>query len=549
MTKKRTNPIEITPGTSIGNNEAEADDQYLISCFLDHPAYADVVEIGSPKMFLLGRTGAGKTAILRMIEHQEENVSNIDLHDMSMNYIANSDILRFIQSIGFDLDLFFQVLWKHVLCIEIIRLRYSIQNESDSKNIFTAIENFFSRDQRKKEAIKYLKKWEGKFWITMDVNIKDITEYFEKELSAEFSAEIKKFMTKAGTSKKVSESQKKELVSRAKKIVNEKLLIELNRVMELLAEYETKTKYNNCYILIDRLDEKWVDENIRFTLIRALIESLKKFRKIRYVKIIVAMRPDVIERVVLENKDLGFQREKYDDYFLSIVWQKSQLFDLVQKRINQLYRKRYTSENIFFKDIFPLSVGRIDPFDYLLERTLYRPRDIISFINKCLFHAQGKTEVSPKIIKEAEADYSQNRMQALVQEWKSAFPSLSIILKLFSGRKSRLSYHDFTNESFIEEFILNYDDTVKDLYDPFHKLTKQYLESSQTKANGICSEIAKKMISQLYRVGVVGVKLSADERVQYAHFDTPYLAEERISSDAKVYIHKMLHRALAIDSR
>jgi hypothetical protein len=55
------------------------------------------------------------------------------------------------------------------------------------------------------------------------------------------------------------------------------------------------------HILIDKLDEHWVDVSIRFKLIRSLIESLKSFRRITNLKILVALRSDVLGAV--ENQD------------------------------------------------------------------------------------------------------------------------------------------------------------------------------------------------------------------------------------------------------
>src|SRR5690606_2451813 len=176
-----------------------------------------------------------------------------------------------------------------------------------------------------------------------------------------------------------SAEKRSALIARVKKIVNTNLLSDLSKVMDLLTEYEGDSKYRHpYYILVDRIDENWVDESIRYQLIRALIECLRSFRKIRNLKIIVAIRSDVLERVIQENTQAGFQREKYDEYFLRIRWTKEQLWTHVEKRINFLFRRKYSSENVFFYDIFDKKVGSQDTFDYIIERTLMRPRDVIS---------------------------------------------------------------------------------------------------------------------------------------------------------------------------
>ena len=107
-----------------------------------------------------------------------------------------------------------------------------------------------------------------------------------------------------------------------------------------------------------------------------------------------------------ETKDLTFQREKLDDYFVHLKWTKPLLKELVDRRIQQLFRKQYTQDTITFDDIFKAKVGNMEPFDYLLERTLMRPGDVIAFVNECLNEAQGNYEVTATVIKKAEAQFS-----------------------------------------------------------------------------------------------------------------------------------------------
>ena len=93
-------------------------------------------------------------------------------------------------------------------------------------------------------------------------------------------AEVHKFKTRGQYEKQLGVEKKSELVARSKKIINSEQLAELTRVIEVLAEQAQDDRMNTYYILIDKLDEKWVDDGIRFRLIRALIESLKVFRRI-----------------------------------------------------------------------------------------------------------------------------------------------------------------------------------------------------------------------------------------------------------------------------
>jgi len=267
--------------------------------------------------------------------------------------------------------------------------------------------------------------------------------------------------------------------------------------------------YHRYYILIDKLDEKWVDDGIRFDLIRALVECLRTFDKITNLKIVVAIREDVLERVIQETQHVGFQREKYDDYFLRVLWSKQQLNDLVQKRINSLYKRKYTSENVTFHDIFRHKIGQRDPLDYIIERTLYRPRDVISFINECFKAAQGQTEITARTIKTAESQYSRIRMQALIQEWQVAFPSLAVAFRLLANRRGRFRSSDISTKEFLDDFILEVDNSIVYDADPIKIAVERYMK------DGGASSIlhaARILLSLLYRIGAIGLKTSSGER-------------------------------------
>jgi hypothetical protein len=66
-----------------------------------------------------------------------------------------------------------------------------------------------------------------------------------------------------------SESQ---IINRTKAIINGDQLSGLNRVLELIKDFPTNTEQEPTYILIDNLDERWVDDSVKFLLIGALVE-------------------------------------------------------------------------------------------------------------------------------------------------------------------------------------------------------------------------------------------------------------------------------------
>jgi ABC-type lipoprotein export system ATPase subunit len=255
---RKTNPVILKQGMKIGGISAETDEDFLLLCFQDYPAVEQCMNVHASGMIIDGRTGAGKTAILRYIQSKAEHSVEVDPTEMSMSYVSNSDALNFLHAIGADLDLLFQVLWKHVLCIEFIRLRFSVDNEEKSKTVFAKLFDRFTLDARKRKSLDYLREFEGKFWITMDQNIKEITEKVENKLQAELGGEISKFKARGQYEKQLSTGKKSELVARARKIINAEQLAELNGVIDILSVKEAGEDMNKFYILIDKLDDRWV---------------------------------------------------------------------------------------------------------------------------------------------------------------------------------------------------------------------------------------------------------------------------------------------------
>jgi hypothetical protein len=530
------NPIILRRGSGIGSGNAESD-EFLFDCFVEYPPVEACRRMSSPAMVVAGRTGAGKTAILRYIENEADYISVIDPFEMSMSYVSNSDALRFLQVIGADLDLLFQVLWKHVLCLEFIRLRWAVESVDRSQNVFARLAERFSREDRKVKAINYLRNWQGKFWITMDQNIKEMTESVERKLHTEIGGEIEKFKAGGQYDKRMSREKKSEIVARTRKIISSEQLAELHGVIDMLSIADGDAM-KSFFIMVDRLDEKWVDDSVRFRLINALLGSLRSFRKIPNLKILVALRSDVLERVVQETEDISFQREKFEDFTVRLVWSKADLRRLVDKRLNALFKHQYTGDSVGLDDVFPKLTGGKSTFDWMIERTLMRPRDIIAFVNEAIDAADGQSTISVTALRKAELEFSRKRKDALLQEWKSAFPTLSAMLTLLaSRRKASLDVLDLVDS--VDDFCLNLCSLPRQGFDPTYVICNDYIDAQ--KKDPI--EVLQEVLAILYRTGVIGLKLTSQDRFMYAHIDQPLVSTILILEDSKVRMHPMLHAA------
>ena len=170
------NKIVFSSNINIGQNGAENDDDFLFKCFVGHQALNELTDIKNPSNFVLGSTGSGKTALLRMIKKNKNNCEAFEVHEMAMNHIANSDVIQFLQSIDVDLSIFFQALWRHVICIEYIKLVTKADTQDKFRYIRTKILGFIKRERLREKLVKFIDENENKFWNTVDANIIEITE-------------------------------------------------------------------------------------------------------------------------------------------------------------------------------------------------------------------------------------------------------------------------------------------------------------------------------------------------------------------------------------
>ena len=280
-----------------------------------------------------------------------------------------------------------------------------------------------------------------------------------------------------------------------------------------------------------------------FKMIRALINALKQFKRIRNLKIIAALRSDVLERVVQETGDLGFQREKFEEYFHHIRWNKQQLRNLIDKRISYTFKKQYSSQDpVKFSDVFLSKINNEDPFDYMIERTLMRPRDIMSFVNESFARSEGKNNISGNTVKDCEHEYSRKRREALENEWRSAFECIPDLIKYLNNfKRSSISFSEFCDSAKVDELALKILDT-KGNYDPVRLLADKYSSENIT-----VEAFMKEVATALYRVGVVGLKLNSSEKMFYSHINAPLLDGASLSNESRVRIHPMLSCSFGVD--
>src|ERR1700686_2890234 len=101
------NPIRFRRNIDIGAADAENDDLYLANCFVDTGDVATILDCESSKCIILGRTGIGKTALIKEIHKHAGHLAELSPEALSLQYITNSNVLRFFEEAGVHLDIFY----------------------------------------------------------------------------------------------------------------------------------------------------------------------------------------------------------------------------------------------------------------------------------------------------------------------------------------------------------------------------------------------------------------------------------------------------------
>lgn len=526
----------------IGAASAEADGHYLDQCFIDTGDLDIIKNCSDPRLILIGRTGCGKSALFRRLPQVEDHVIKILPESLALTYIANSNILKFFTEAGVNLDIFFRLLWRHIICVEVLKARFYIIDEEKKRNFLELIWSIIPKNKQNEKALDYLKKWGESFWLDTEYRVQEITQKFEQDLSASIEGKVPNIASLNGrAAKKLSEEQKQEIIHRAQEIVNHVQIRELSTVMDLMNDVLLTDSQQKFFITIDKLDEDWIEDYLRFRLIRALIEtSMDFFDRVNNVKVLIALRSDLLDRIYRYTRDAGFQEEKFRTSNLEISWTKDQLIQVLNTRIDLLVKNQYTKDVVTYKDVLPEKVGNQFSIDYMLERTLMRPRDIIQFFNACITHSDGKPTISRRSLIQAEGTYSRERLRALFDEWYGLYPNLNHLYLLLRGKGSVFIVESLTDveltENYLQLLTSKLGSSGQDL-----EMMKMVFEGQMELAS-----YRRNIVNIFYKTSLVGLRTEHGVAISWSYKGGQSISISEIVDTTRMYIHPMFQRVLGI---
>ena len=506
--------------TSIGNLDA-ALDEFLDNCFIETDAfnvlstfYEDNPD-DSRKRIIVGRTGSGKTALLRKIAKKDNlKVGSIEAQSTVFEHIDNNVFISKLSQNHIDLKMFYKALWVHVLLVKAIELLYA-----DKNNFFDAFTEWLRTSKLQRDMIERCRRYvnDNKDKFFNEQMLTELTDKLQSNVSAKIGGEL------LGADANLNSEQQKKTQSETNHYINTEILKTQKEIIDFLVANDLTDRQKRIVISIDDLDRTWISSsNIRYDFINALLEATKELLNIKTVKILVSIRVDILKGVYANGLR---QREKDKTLFLPIEWTKSEIRTVLDTRIDFLIKDQYVKNHkATFSELFSFTIGGENADEYVISRTMLRPRDAIDFVNLCFNKADGETELNERHVIEAEESFFISRKDAICDEWKPFLPHIRQYIDALYFVKTR---------QFNEQSITVVDEQK------MHETLINSLTANDSAITGVSEGNYSEILKMWFMVGLIGIIKSKDV-VIYSCFEKPELDITDLDKD--FIIHPLFWR-------
>ncbi|MEN8191476.1 MAG: hypothetical protein ABFS12_01585 [Bacteroidota bacterium] len=415
-----------------GTIDAESDKK-LLNYFVETKYLERVLEF--EKSIIIGRKGSGKTAIYKYIKKNKENTEGLlfkdypwRIHDAFKNSIV-SEQESFINS------------WTFLIYIEFLKL---------------VVKNIDEYDKKTKKEIKKIKKWLKKNWGTASFDFKNTFSPRKKRFLWSFNPQA--FGFSLGSISKVFEN--KQELSETLTEINKSLKNILTKINEKGVEYN---------LIFDELDLGYdpFDNTYKTRIIGLLLSAYRSYNEFGdNLRVYVFIRSDIVKELTFQDKN-----KIKDNIIQDLNWEPNDedsnlsLKQLVSRRIKENITSSTDKFNSNWNSIVDnRNIGRNQKkWNYIIERTFLRPRDVIKFLNLILEEAKKRIKkekkTSSKIvnidIQNSKKSYSEYLYSELSDEVKAKHPNFDNYLEIL---------REIHNVSFsLEDFTIAYEEVSKRL--------------------------------------------------------------------------------------
>lgn len=214
-------------------------------------------------------------------------------------------------------------------------------------------------------------------------------------------------------------------------------LYKLDEIEPLLPSLTELTTRRKVLVLVDELDKGWDSSEDAKAFVSGLFQACVSINeRDPNLTVYVSLRQELYDSIPALYDDA----QKYRDIIETIRWDETTLLAVIANRIRySLPQLREKSDAEAWAAIFAetLQYRKNRSFNYMIDRTLYRPREIIQFCTDTLEETQSQKAAAPidyAVISRSELSYSDSRHKDIAGEYRFQYPGLQSIFELFRGR-------------------------------------------------------------------------------------------------------------------
>ncbi|WP_306214611.1 P-loop ATPase, Sll1717 family [Actinoplanes sp. RD1] len=394
----------------LGAPAAERDIQRgLEHYFVESEAFKRVSD--RTKTIILGNRGSGKSAIFKMLAARERRIRHVHVVELApedYSYeLLRETMLREAEGSWAKLGAY-AVAWKYLIYVMVMKSVAQDMPKSMSKGpagkVLRYVRDNHAHGQHSKLSalVSYLKRLEG----------------------------IKIGPYEAGL--------------RAKELERLYRLEEIHHLLPALQEILVKEK---VIVLVDELDRGWDASEDAKAFVAGLFQACMSINELSpRLTVYMSLRQELYDNIPSLYEDA----QKYRDMIEVLNWNESGLQQLIARRVRHSLEDRKVSEayvrsltddglwGLLFQET--LDYRKSKSFGYMIDRTLYRPRELIQLCQQAIDSARGSDTPAPlgyAVLSEAERRYSEERAKDIAAEYRFEYPNLLEVFEVFRGH----SYH------------------------------------------------------------------------------------------------------------
>ena len=381
-----------------GRDDAEmdiADGGLLRAGFLPTPAYEAARK--ARKHLIIGRKGSGKSAICRTLAAQDD--AGLVTRLVTPDALSAEEIRRF-ELQGVEPGMAKRMLWRYVLATYVAKHLVAHAKAAHKKT---------------PSAVARLQAF------LVDNGELDVARPKLYEIVKRLKGSLK--LQAFGVGVEVSGSSEGTRTDHQLEVVE--------RHIELaIEELACPADHPRLLLLVDQLEDVWSEEGESESLVIGLLKASRAVgSRFPRVSCVVFLRSDIYDLLKFADKD------KYHGDELRVDWTPERLHELVLARARASLGVEVGSDRLW-GEIFPRSIAGAPARDYVIERTLMRPRDVIHLCNLCRDTAEnhGHDVITEADMAEAAQLYSQWKLEDLPNEYLANYPFLGGLLAVFRDR-------------------------------------------------------------------------------------------------------------------